>query len=150
MAILASTMLPEALVLDVPEIDSQHEDIFFQIESLKESCLESNALPVAAIDRLLASLVTHFATEERLAREAGIYFSDHEQQHRDSLAAIKRATHGVQQGTRDVFCLLRYLECWFERHITDADRPLAERLNRTPAFRPVRPDAAREFRRLVA
>ncbi|HMV20160.1 MAG: hemerythrin [Betaproteobacteria bacterium] len=128
------TLLPEALIVDVPELDAQHEAIFAQIEAIKKACLGTDELPLAALEMLIDLLRGHFASEEQLARESGIYFGDHDRVHRESLAALDRTIHRVRQGSLDGFCLLRYLECWFERHILDQDIPFAERLNAAHAI----------------
>ncbi len=127
-------LLPETLIVDVPELDSQHEAIFAQIEAIKDACLGTEDLPAAALEILIDLLAGHFATEEQLAREAGIYFGDHERQHRESLVSLDRTVHRVRQGSLDVFCLLRYLECWFERHILEHDKPFAQRLSAAHAM----------------
>ncbi|MBK8919411.1 MAG: hemerythrin [Betaproteobacteria bacterium] len=138
---LSLTLLPEALIVDVPELDAQHEAIFAQIEALKEACLGRDDVPAAPLALLVDLLCGHFATEERLARAAGIYFGAHESVHRESLVALDRTIHRVRQGGLDVFCLLRYLECWFERHILEHDMPFAERLNAAHALPRPRPAA---------
>lgn len=70
----------------------------------------------------------HFATEERIAQEAGLEFSLHTQTHRDNLRVIGRALSEVKQGARDVRSFLRYAEFWFERHIVQDDQPFAAKL----------------------
>lgn len=125
MDLVAHNLLPESLVLDVPEVDAQHEEIFFRVEWLKAACLEANGLVDAPADELLAFLKMHFATEERIARDAGLDFSEHACKHATSLAMIGRAVNEVRRGERDIFSLLRYFEIWFERHIVEEDRPFA-------------------------
>ena len=60
-------LLPESLLVDLPEIDAQHEEIFNRIESLKSACFESAITPIDEFESLLAYFAFHFATEERLA-----------------------------------------------------------------------------------
>lgn len=128
MEVVVHNFLPDALVLDVPEIDVQHEEIFSRIEWLKAVCLEANCLPPEPAADFLAFLTEHFATEERIALAAGIGFSEHARKHCDNLSAIAKAIHAVHVGHSDIFSLLRYLEYWFERHIVEEDRPFAAAL----------------------
>lgn len=125
MDIVASNLLPQALVLGVPEVDAQHEEIFRRVASLKADCLLANALADAPALQLLAFLAEHFSTEERIARQAGLDFSEHAREHARNLALITRAVNEARRGYQDVFSLLRYLEYWFERHIVEEDKPFA-------------------------
>jgi hemerythrin-like metal-binding protein len=129
MDIVTHNLLPEALVIDVPEVDAQHEEIFFRVEWLKALCLDANGLVDAPAEEFLTLLKEHFSTEEHLARVAGLDFSAHAQKHAESLALMTRAVDEVRSGERDVFSLLRYLEYWFERHIAEEDRPFAAELH---------------------
>lgn len=133
MDVVAHNFLPEALVLDVPEVDAQHEEVFYRVEWLKAVCLEANGLVDASADELLVFLKEHFATEERIARETGLDFAAHARKHTESLTLIARAVNEVRSGDRDIFSLLRYLECWFERHIIEEDKPFADGLHRKQA-----------------
>ncbi len=123
-----SAFLPEALILHVQEIDSQHEALFAQLEQIKVTCIEENHLPVAQADELLLALQAHFATEERLALDVGYDFSEHAIKHETMLAAIHKGVAKVREGSKDVFSVLRYVEYWFERHISEEDKALAAKL----------------------
>lgn len=125
---MISSLLPEALLVGQPEVDAQHEEIFVRIESLKALCVDSDALPLARFDDLLVLFAEHFATEERIARAAGLEFSQHARTHRANLQVIARALAEVRQGVRDVHSFLRYVEFWFERHIVQDDQPFAASL----------------------
>jgi polyisoprenoid-binding protein YceI len=54
--------------------------------------------------------------------------SDQGIKHKDMLTAITKAIKEVQEGKTDVFSVLRYVEYWFERHITEEDQNLARNL----------------------
>ncbi|HQC79601.1 MAG TPA: hemerythrin domain-containing protein [Accumulibacter sp.] len=120
-----AVMLPEALSIGLPEIDAQHESIFRCIESLKAICYGSGPASLEEFENLLEYLKYHFASEERLAGEVGVDFLDHATVHRKNLLALRRAFSEVQSGMRDLHSFLRYIEYWFERHITDEDKPFA-------------------------
>ena len=69
MEIGRSPLLPEALLVDLPEIDAQHEDIFSRIESLKVACFESDYVPIDEFHALLDVFEQHFARMCRWALE---------------------------------------------------------------------------------
>src|SRR6185369_958764 len=92
-----AVFLPDALLINVPEIDAED----------------------AA--KLLEILRTHCATEEALAREAGLEFSSHAAKHQQMLKGIAKTLDEVGEGHTDAFSLIRYLEYWFERHIREED-----------------------------
>ena len=71
---------------------------------------------------LLDFFATHFATEERIAAEAGLEFADHSRIHDDTLRLLQKALGEVINGAQDVHSFLRYAEYWFERHISEDDR----------------------------
>lgn len=128
MEISSRGLLPELLILGIPEVDAQHEDIFYRIENLKFLCLEQNELPQAVVVDLLDYLREHFETEERIALATGIEFSEHAKMHGQTLTTLTGWATVVFTGQRDVFSFLRYLEVWFERHIRDEDQPFAAQL----------------------
>ncbi|HNC52117.1 MAG TPA: hemerythrin family protein [Accumulibacter sp.] len=115
-------LLPEALLVDLPEIDAQHEEIFHRIEALKATCFESTYVPIEEFGVLLDFFAKHFATEERIAAEAGLEFAEHARVHDDTLRLLHKALGEVVNGAQDVYSFLRYAEYWFERHISEDDR----------------------------
>lgn len=121
-------LLPEALLIDLPEIDAQHEDIFRRIEALKVACFGSGPVPLDDFDGLLNYLKYHFASEERIAQQVGVNFVSHASVHRENLRALRKALREVRDGFRDVHSYLRYIEYWFERHIAEEDKPFADRV----------------------
>ena len=118
-------LLPAALLIDLPEIDYQHEEIFRRLEALKAACFGSESVHLEGCDSLLDYLQQHFATEERIAHQTGADFIDHARVHRENLHALRKAMAEVHRGARDVHSFLRYAEYWFERHITEEDKPFA-------------------------
>jgi len=128
MEINLAGLLPEALLIDLPEIDAQHEEIFRRIESLKLACIGSGPIPFEDFDSLLAYLKYHFGSEERVAGEVGVDFLDHATVHRENLHALRKAFDEVRGGARDVHSFLRYAEYWFERHISEEDKPFAAKV----------------------
>lgn len=128
--------LPEALSIDLPEVDAQYEAIFARIEQLKAACFERDMLPFEECEALLGLLEAHFATEERIAEMAGLDFVEHTKTHRDTSAILSKALDEVCKGIRNVHSFLRYVEFWFERHITQEDKPFAASLHTPPTRLP--------------
>jgi hemerythrin-like metal-binding protein len=125
----SAAFLPEALILDIDEIDDQHAGLFARLAHLKEHCIEANGLPPGEGAALLAALRDHCATEERIAADAGLDFDAHIAKHQTMLRCVGHAMEQVLTGRNDAFSLIRYLEYWFERHIHDEDVRLGERLH---------------------
>ncbi len=118
-------LLPEALLIDLPEVDAQHEEIFIRLETLKDACFDTGAKSFDEFECLLDLFAQHFATEEKIASQAGLEFSGHRQTHHENLHGFGKALDEVRKGARDVYCFLRYVEFWFERHIIQDDKPFA-------------------------
>lgn len=116
--------LPLSLQIGIHEIDAQHEALFARLVALKRLCLKNSFLPAADAADLLATLRTHFATEEELAAQAKIDFSRHASQHQQMFGDVSKALNDAVAGQADIFGVLRYIEYWFERHIAQEDRQL--------------------------
>lgn len=123
--------VPETLLLDVPEIDSEHEAIFHLLAQLKICHLEGRPLNAELADRMLRELGEHFATERHLAEEAHEDFREHARKHDELLHLVTRLLGMTLEGKGNVFCLLRYVEYWCERHIREEDRRLVRELGRS-------------------
>ena len=135
MEIDLSPFLPEALLVDWPEIDAQHEEVFTRIESLKAGCFENTYVDITEFQGLIDYFALHFATEERLADEAGVDFTAHAKIHRDTLDLLRKALGDVIKGERDAHAFLRYAEYWFERHIREDDKRFVATLQESRHFR---------------
>ena len=125
MGVQRTALLPEALRVGFPEIDGQHEEIFSHLEALKTACFRSNDLPVDEFRNLLDSIARHFASEERLAKQAAIEFSEHATVHRENLQSMQDALDVVLGGVSEAYSFLRFAEFWFERHIIQYDQSFA-------------------------
>jgi len=120
--------LPDLLIINVPEIDEQHAELFARLESLKNICVESNTLPYDQALALLDALRHHYQTEESMARQAAVDFVLHAGKHAAMLKAISKTVRDVHEGRTDAFSLIRYIEYWFERHIQEEDQSLGRHL----------------------
>ena len=125
-------LLPVQLMLEHAEIDAQHNDIFCQVEAIKAASLLDGDEASVLLAQELAGLVRffgfHFATEERLAEEAGLDFEAHRREHQKNLRLLDKACAEQRLGKLDLRTFLRYLEYWFEHHINEYDKPFGERL----------------------
>jgi len=137
MEIMFTGLLPDALVIALPEVDAQHEEIFGRIEALKAACLEGGDVPFEEFESLEAFFEQHFATEERIAQQAGLDFSEHTRIHQKNQRVLKKALEEVRSGTRDAYSFMRYVELWFERHIIEYDQPFAASLRPRKRYRAV-------------
>ncbi len=122
MEMTLSGLLPEALFVDHPEVDAQHEQIFIRVELLKDACCDVDYPSIDVFDDLLRFVGHHFATEERIAEQAGLEFSEHAKKHRNSLYLLNKALDRVREDQRNGFDFLRYVEYWLERHILEEDK----------------------------
>lgn len=122
------TYLPEMLAVEWQAMDDDHERLFAQLETVKRLCMDTDELPLHEAEILYTVLVEHCALEEGLAQVAGLEFGRHGIKHRNMLHTIRKMLDEVIAGHVDVFSLLRYVDYWFERHIVDEDRGLAEQL----------------------
>lgn len=122
-------LLPVELMTEHAVLDAEHDAIFCRIELLKESALASAVVPHAELLSLADSFAAHFASEEGLAREAGIDFSAHLREHAQALRLLGKARDDLQGGRFDLRTFLRYLEYWFEQHIKKFDKPFGKRLS---------------------
>lgn len=136
--------LPSNLVIDIPEVDLQHARLFERLAALKLACIENNAYMSEEAEALFGVLVEHCATEERLARAAGLDFRRHGEKHRAMLKGIRKGLNDMKRPEADVFGLIRYVEYWFERHIEDEDKGLGDCLHQA-AFAEVGQQFADEF-----
>ncbi|MDP3539751.1 MAG: hemerythrin family protein [Azonexus sp.] len=129
-----AVFLPDALMINVPEVDEQHAALFARLARLKHRCIETNCLPDDDATTLLESLRIHCATEERLANQAGVSFTTHAKKHQQMLKGIEKTLHDVRNEKTDIFSLIRYIEYWFERHIIEEDKDLGRNLQKAPVF----------------
>ena len=148
MEIGLSPFLPEALLVNLPEIDTQHEEVFTRIELLKAGCFENTYVDIAEFQGLVDFFALHFASEERIAKEAGVDFAAHAKVHRDTLGLLRKALGDVLNGGHDAHSFLRYAEYWFERHIREDDKLFVATLQKSRHYtlpRSHRPAADRYF-----
>lgn len=121
-------MLPLELMVDHAMLDAEHDEIFCRIEAIKESALSAERMPEDELLALADCFARHFASEEQLAREVGMEFSEHAHEHAQALRMLDKACDDLRAGGLDLRSFLRCLEYWFEHHINAFDKPLGRRL----------------------
>lgn len=112
----------------VPEIDDEHKEIFQAVSDLQNGLAGGASANVAMlIDRLIASIVDHFAHEERLMRAARYgSLRWHKQQHDHARTRTGRLVVRIEQG--DIGAgneLVEFLTAWLRDHTRVADRMMA-------------------------
>lgn len=131
----SDSFLPEGLLVDFPLIDVQHDGIFRGLQTLKVLCVDGGNALSKEFDAVVDLFADHFATEERLAAEAGLDFCEHARIHRETLRLLRRASADAVMAATGGHALLRYCEYWFERHINQTDRYFVQDLMRRRFFR---------------
>ncbi len=124
----SSGLLPMELTVGNAELDTQHDQLFCRIERLKAAAMEAGSLSQQELRALVKSFADHFATEEQLAQQANIEFLVHGEEHAKNLRLLNKAVAEINAGKLDLHTFLRYLEYWFEQHITGYDKRFAARL----------------------
>jgi hemerythrin len=120
-----------ALAMGVPDIDRQHEEIFFRFDSLLQAIRGGSSRE--EVGRTLAFLsdyiATHFRSEEDLMREAGFpsltaHRAEHERFSRDlTLLAAEHSRDGASPSL--ILRVQSRVSEWLCEHIHRADRELA-------------------------
>ena len=121
-------ILPDGMLTNSLSIDSEHEEIFSRIQLLQREDLEAGDRFVGQMTDLLTCLADHFATEEKLAADAGVVFFLHGQNHAQNLRLLTKAIEEVKGGRMEPRIFLRYIDYWFEQHISEFDQPFVRQL----------------------
>lgn len=122
------SMLPVNLRVNIPEIDFEHDELFYLLEGFKEDCFSESAMSRDKRDALYRLLESHFKTEKRLAKVAGVHFAEHELAHEKMLESVSQALHQIQSNNSDIYSIVRYIGYWFEMHILHYDIVLAKKI----------------------
>ena len=123
-----SEMLPIELRIGNETLDEQHDKLFCRIEALKTAAFGDSGISVIALRECATAFAIHFADEEGLAKAAGIEFLVHRNEHAKALRLFDKAIREIERGKLDQHSFLRYIEYWFEHHITEHDKRLVSRL----------------------
>jgi hemerythrin len=112
--------------------DDQHKELFRMLNSLHNTAGTGNRAAIGQeLDALIAYVVMHFQTEEKLMTEKGYPdFAAHKAEH-DKLvttcAGLQKAFHaGEAEVTQDT---TRFVRDWLNGHIPHSDMPYGPCLN---------------------
>jgi hemerythrin-like metal-binding protein len=112
----------------VTEIDDEHKEIFAALSNVQKALTSRSPLPEICrlTQRLVSSIVDHFAHEERLMRAAryesiGWHKKAHDAAHRRVGQFVQRIEQGDTQAGAE---LVEYLTSWLRDHNRLADRML--------------------------
>lgn len=123
-------IINSAQLLNVPEIDQQHQELADRINRLNDAVKRSIPMEeaVALYDEMISYARIHFEDEERIMQQIGY---DGEEAHRlCHQRLIGEATYlrgKFIQG--DELLVLQFLKDWLFSHITDMDKLLAIHIN---------------------
>lgn len=125
-------MWTDDLTVGISEIDSQHKELFAQLERLLEACMAGREREevLGMLDFLDGYVETHFGTEERLHREHG--YPGREKHLAEHAFMRERLGHFREEAetagpTRDlVLRVNQTLIEWLRTHISSADREAGE------------------------
>jgi hemerythrin len=110
----------------VTEIDDEHKEIFEVLSSLQKVLASRGPLPQVSkvIQRLVASIVGHFAHEERLMRAARYgSLRWHKKSHDAAHKRVRQFALRIEQGDNNAGLeLVEYLTSWLHDHTGLADR----------------------------
>jgi hemerythrin len=126
-------MLPSHLRVNIPEVDTEHNEPFLFLEEFKRYCFEKVLVPLEKRNALRNVLIDHFATEFALAKRSKLDFDLHGKAHANMFKVVSQALDQMSTNNSDLYSLIRYIDYWFEKHILDYDIPMAR--NITDAFK---------------
>ena len=124
---------------EIAEMDEQHRELAAILNTIHRAIrgrkATSELLPL--IDVLITHTVMHFATEERLMKvHAFPKASHHKLEHallRTRALNFRRAAE--TETKTDPAHLLKFLECWLDKHMQGPDQALAAHLRSCGSFR---------------
>jgi hemerythrin len=118
-----------ALAIGVAELDAQHEELFRRLDRMLDAMLVHDRTEAVRLLAFLRSYVRdHFATEERLMREAAYpETTSHEAEHERFRAAIADLSRTLETNGASAHLVLRLereLTTWVRDHIYSTDLAL--------------------------
>jgi hemerythrin-like metal-binding protein len=125
--------LEDNLMLDIPEIDSQHETLIGLINLLHETMLQG--ADRAALDELLSQLLehtrAHFSYEEQLMSQYNYpEYEAHKSEHNRLMQHLVDLAERYKSGELLLsFAIVLELKSWAVVHIEKSDKPLGTFLN---------------------
>ena len=109
----------------VTEIDDEHKEIFAAVSALEAALADGPEAGIAeATERLVISIIEHFAHEERLMRAARYEsLRWHKQLHQNARRRVAQVVPEIEEGDHEAGrALVEYLKTWLQDHAHVADR----------------------------
>ena len=122
----------DRLILGIPVIDKQHENLFRIINNLHLACLKTtetaNHRLIQAAHEAVGYIKYHFSTEEKLMGLLGFSgFSHHKREHEDFIREILiRYDQCQEENSFDPNYFVSFLREWVMSHIEVYDRVFAD------------------------
>jgi diguanylate cyclase (GGDEF)-like protein/hemerythrin-like metal-binding protein/PAS domain S-box-containing protein len=118
-------VLDEPYLLGVPEMDSQHLDLFERLNHLNQMVhnIESQEAILHTFDDLIDKVGRHFDDEERLMDQCGFDKYLHQREHERLLAEAGSLRDELVKGGESV--VLQTLKSWLMNHVLNSDRAFA-------------------------
>lgn len=111
-------------------IDTQHQELFYLGEKIKQQAVQNNATEVKRLyEQYLDLLVDHFSYEESLMFQVGYpveVLKAHQQSHRILQEIYLVAFRPISTGTIDLPTVLELFESRFLMHLWEEDLLLAQ------------------------
>ncbi len=130
MAARMAITFDDTLVMDVPELDRQHRELFARLDALLEAIRRGSSRQEVAhtLTFLRAYVASHFAHEEELMRSTGFPGLDrHQAEHAGftrELVALE-AEHGRDGASPSLVVRVNlWLTGWLREHVYTTDREL--------------------------
>ncbi len=117
----------DALSVDDPEIDQQHQKLVGMINALHEAMMSGRTQSVIGnlLNNLVDYTVEHFSYEEG-RMQAGHYpdFAQHKKKHTDLIQQVAALQEKFNRGTQNVISveLMNFLKDWITQHIQKSDK----------------------------
>jgi hemerythrin len=122
---MASISWDDSLLIRIPEIDHQHEQLVAMLDHLSDAMIQGRSHQELrdVLNALVDYARVHFAEEEQFfARVRYPATAGHIAQHRSFIGRVTEFRSRSDQGAVGVSTeLLGFLETWLIRHIRDSD-----------------------------
>jgi hemerythrin len=121
-----------SLLLRVPEIDAQHQELFGRLDALLDAIRAGNSRDVIGqtLTYLCEYVIRHFAAEENLMAERGYpKLPDHRTEHHAFAAELRELQAEFDRNGPSASLIIRVntqLASWLRSHVMRTDRALAD------------------------
>jgi len=128
---MTDRLVPTVLLTGVAEMDGQHDQLFFEMQQVKNALLARSDVDedgLLLLSRLAEDLDRHFAWENEAARAHGIPFEGHAREHARIAGFVRGKIAEIRNGQCNVPALMVFMERSFESHVANFDLVLGRAL----------------------